>query len=168
MDIGATIVGIAIILICIIPFVLMSRSNRKKEQKLLQGLFDYAEQKNCKISQYDSWRHSTIGIDNTSLMIFFTKKVKEETIFRQINLAEIQKCQVINSGKTVSHSNSTHKIIEKLELAFTYWDKGRKESVLEFYNTEYHSLTLTGELQLVEKWCEIFNDKISTIAKQKS
>lgn len=167
MDLGTTIVGIVIILICIIPFALMSINNRKKEKKLLQGLTEIAESNNCKISRYELWNSSTIGIDDTSLMIFYTRKSKDIETSQQINLAETQKCKLVNSSRTVSNKEGNFKVVEKLELAFSFQDKSKSEVALEFYNADHDSLTLMGELQLVEKWCKIFNDKISEMTKQK-
>lgn len=167
MDLGATIVGIIIIIICIIPFALMSINSRKKEKKLLQGLTEIAESNNCKINRYELWNSSTIGIDDTSLMFFYTRKSEGIDISQHLNLSEIQKCRVISSSRTVSSKDGNFKVIEKLELVFSYKDKNRGEMALEFYNADYDSLTLTGELQLVEKWCNLFNDKISEISKQK-
>lgn len=167
MDLGTTIVGIVIILICIIPFALMSINNKKKEKKLLQGLSALAERNSCKISRYELWNNSTIGIDDTSVTIFYTRKSKDNETSQQINLAEIQKCRVINSNRTVSNKEGNFKVVEKLELAFSFQDKTISEVVLEFYNADHDSLTLMGELQLVEKWCKIFNDKISEMTKQK-
>ncbi|MBV6474386.1 MAG: hypothetical protein JPMHGGIA_02692 [Saprospiraceae bacterium] len=167
MDLGTTIVGIVIILICIIPFALMSINSRKKEKKLIQGLSDIANRNNCKISRHELWNNSIIGIDDTVLMIFFTRKSKDNETSQQINLTEIQKCRVINSSRTVSNKEGNFKVVEKLELAFSFQDKSKSEVVLEFYNADYDSLTLMGELQLVEKWCKIFNDKISEMTKQK-
>lgn len=145
----------------------MSINSRKKEKKLLQGLTEIAESNNCKISRYELWNSSTIGIDDTSLMIFYTRKSKDIETSQQINLTETQKCRVINLSRTVSNKEGNFKVVDKLELAFSFQDKNRSEVVLEFYNADYDSLTLTGELQLVEKWCKLFNDKISEISKQK-
>jgi len=167
MDLGTTITGIVIILICIIPFALMSINSRKKEKKLLQGLTEIAERNNCKISRYELWNSSTIGIDDTSLIIFYTRKSKDIETSQQINLVEIQKCRLVNLSRTVSNKDGNFKVIDKLELAFSFQDKNRNELILEFYNADYDSLTLTGELQLAEKWCKIFNDKISEMIKQK-
>lgn len=167
MDLGTSIVGVIIILICIIPFALMSINRRKKERKLLQGLTEIAQRNNCKISRYELWNNSTIGIDDTTLMIFYTRKSKDIETSQQINLAEIQKCRIVNLSRTVSNKDGNFKVTEKLELAFSFQDKNRGEVVLEFYNTDYDSSTLTGELQLVEKWCKLFNDKISETSKQK-
>ncbi|MCC6690035.1 MAG: hypothetical protein IT235_00755 [Bacteroidia bacterium] len=167
MDLGTTIVGIIITIICIIPFALISISRKKKEKKLLQELTEFAEKNNCKISRYELWNSSTIGIDDTSLMIFYKKKSEEINISQQVTLSEIQKCRVSNSSRTVSNKNGNYTVVEKLGIGFLYHDKNKNEVVLEFYNADYDSLTLTGELQLAEKWCNLFNEKISEIAKQK-
>lgn len=145
----------------------MSINSRKKEKKLLQGLTEIAERNNCKLSRYELWNNSTIGIDDTSLMIFYTRKSKDIETSQQINLAETQKCRVINLSRTVRNKEGNFKVVEKLELAFSFQDINRGDVVLEFYNADYDSLTLTGELQLVEKWCKLFNDKISELSKQK-
>ncbi|MCC6754323.1 MAG: hypothetical protein IT266_10120 [Saprospiraceae bacterium] len=168
MDLGTTITGIIILLICIIPFVIMYLNNQKREKKLLQELSTFAERNNCKISQHELWNNnSLIGIDETANMIFFIKKLKGNEIMQQINLTEIQKCRVINSGRTVSNKNGSHKVVDKLDLAFTFHDKNKEEIIVEFYNADYDSLTLSGELQLVEKWCKIINDRISSSRQKK-
>jgi hypothetical protein len=156
MDLGASIVGMIVILICIIPFVLISINNRKKGEKLRQRLFDFAQKSNFVVNRYDSWHHSSIGIDDQNDVIFFTRTVKDQVFLQQINLSEIQKCRVIITRKIASSSGG----IEILELAFTYQNKNKPEVILEFYNAAYDSLTLSGELQMVEKWCKIVNDKI--------
>jgi len=167
MDLGTTIIAVVIMLICILPFALMSIKGRKKQEMLLQGLFGIAEKNNCKISRHELWNSSTIGIDDTALMIFFTRRSGDNETSQQINLAEIQKCRVINSGRTVSTKDDNFKVVEKLELAFSFQDKNKNEVVLECYNADHDSLNLSGELQLVEKWCKIFNDKIAGLTKQK-
>jgi hypothetical protein len=46
-------------------------------------------------------------------------------------------------------------------------DKNKPDTKVEFYNADYDRLTLTGEVQLSEKWCKILNDKIAELAKVK-
>ncbi len=167
MNLGATIVGIVIVGLCIIPFILISANSRKKKERLLQGLFGLAQKNKGEISRYDLWNNSTIGIDDTAHTIFFTRKVKETETLQMIHLAEVQKCRVINSGRAVRQTVGNHQVIEKLELEFAYWDKVKTATVLEFYNTDSDSLTLTGELQLAEKWNKIVNDCLSAIPLQK-
>ena len=167
MDIGTSIIGIILILTCIIPFVIMNINSRKREKKLLHELFTFAERNNCKISQHELWNNSLIGIDETANVIFFTKKLKDNEISQQINLTEIQKCRVVNSSRTVNNKDGNFKVVDKLELAFTFHDKNKVEIIIAFYNADYDSLTLSGELLLAEKWCKIINDKISASRQKK-
>ncbi|MEY4875083.1 MAG: hypothetical protein RL708_232 [Bacteroidota bacterium] len=167
MDLGTTITALVIVLICIAPFVVMSRSNKKREKRFLQSLSELAKKSNSTILQHDIWLNAAIGIDEATNMIFFTKKVTDIETAQQVALAEIQKCRVINTSKTVNNNGSNFKAIDKLELAFNYHDKNKAETLFEFYDANAVGSTLSGELQLVDKWCKIANDKIGTFAQKK-
>lgn len=166
MDIGTTIIGIVIALICALPIILSIVNSSRRKKIILQKLFDFALKNNCKISQHGTCNNLTVGIDDTENMIFFTKKTKDNEVFQQINLAEIQLCRVINSTRNVKHKETSLLVVEKLELAFAYQDKNKKEFLIEFYNCVDDGQAFTGEVQFIEKWCKIINDKISTISKQ--
>ncbi len=75
MDSGTIITAIIFILVCSIPFIIMSRNAKKKERKFLKALFKIAGNNNCKVSNYDFSGHAAIGIDETSDMVFFVKIV---------------------------------------------------------------------------------------------
>lgn len=156
MDWGTALVGGILILVCILPFVLMNIAGKKKKRQFLQLLFDLAAKNNCKISQHDHWSETAIGLDETAGVLFFIKKVKEDVISRQVDLAGVQKCRVINAHNPASGKGGSALVIEKIELAFAYLDKGRAETTLEFYNDETDSF-LSGELQQAEKWSKIVN-----------
>ena len=166
MDLGTIITGIVIILICIIPFVLMSINNNKKEKRLLHGLFNLAQKNNGKITRHDLWDNAMIGIDDTTNQIFFIRKVKDIETAKQVDLAEIQKCRVVENSRTISKKDSNHKVTDQIELVLTYHDKRNNETILEFYNANYDSFMLKGEFQLAEKWSSIFNDAVSAKTKQ--
>jgi len=56
-------------------------------------------------------------------------------------------------------------VVDKLELSFYPVEKGKPEISIEFYNDEYDSLTLSGELQLAEKWEKLLNEQLKTPKK---
>ncbi|MBX2926231.1 MAG: hypothetical protein KF852_00220 [Saprospiraceae bacterium] len=165
MDSGTALVGGILILICILPFVLMNMSAKKKKRQFLQLLFDLAGKNNGKISQHDHWNGTAIGLDETTNTIFFIKKLKEDVTSRQVNLAEVQKCRVVQTHNAASGKGGSAPVIEKIELAFAYRDKGRAETTLEFYNDETDSF-LSGELQQAEKWSKIANARIAQTLQQ--
>ena len=123
-----------------------------------------AQKYNYDVSQHDIWGNAAVGIDKTANIVFFTKKIKETEVAQQISLAEIQKCRVINITKIDSSQNDNFKMIHKLQLSFANRDKAKTETILEFYNADEDGLNLTEEVQLVEKWCRIINDRIDAAA----
>ena len=170
MDSGTILTGGIIIFFCMILFVLINRNKRKKEKRFLQPLNGLAEKHRCKISQYEIWNNSIIGIDHLTNQVFFIKRITDEETFQHIKLAEIQKCRVSEVGRTVALASRTVgisgmgvKVIDRVELVFVNHDKNKPDLIAEFYNKETGNLNLTGELQLAEKWCKIVNDKIKTL-----
>ena len=123
-------------------------------------LYGLAEKENCKVSRYDIWYNSIIGIDETTNFIFAIKKINGNETAQIICLAQMLRCRVIESSRT----SGNIKAFDRIDLAFTYFDKNKPESIVEFYNANTDRLTLTGELQMAEKWCKIANDKITALA----
>jgi hypothetical protein len=172
MDSTTTITGGVFILFCIILFVINNRNKRKKEKQFLQPMNRLAEKDNCKISQYDIWNKSIIGIDNLTNHVYFIKQLFDDATSLSINLNEILKCRMNEVGQTVILASRTKgikgnviKTFDKVELVFINRDKNKPDVIAEFYNKETGNLNLTGELQLAEKWCKIANDKIASISK---
>ena len=164
MDSGTLIIAILFILVCSIPFVIMG--SKKREKQFLRMLLEMAGKNNGKLSTYDFLTHAAIGIDDRANMIFFVKKVYNMETHQLVTLHKIQKCCVITATRNGSNEDGIFKIIDKLELVFEHRDKRKADTILEFYNADYSSPTLTGELQLVEKWCKMLNDKIAASASQ--
>jgi hypothetical protein len=161
MDFGSGMIGILLLIFCIIIFVILSRSNRKKDKELLQSLFKTADQSNYSISQYDIWGNSAIGIDKKDKIIFAITHSNNNPVYVQVNLTEIKNCRVIRTNKTVRDEKNSYEVIEKLEMAFSYQEKNKQDMILPFYDAEYEYSTLNGELQLIEKWCLIANGQLT-------
>lgn len=166
MDLGVTLTGVIIVLLCIIPFVVMSQNSKRKKQQKLQDLFDFAAKNEGNITQHDLWHKSSIGLDETNNTIFFIRTLQDKAITQVVKLEDMQKCQLINTGRTLNdQDNGQVKVIDKLELAFTPRDKQQAAIVLEFFKVDSDSLTLTGELQLAEKWTNLANVHINALVQ---
>ena len=50
----------------------------------------------------------------------------------------------------------------KIDLVFSFVDNSKQDVSLEFYNTNYSQLTLSGELQLAQKWSGIVKTILAT------
>lgn len=151
--------GAIIVAVCVVPIVLISMNTKKKKSKRLQDLKNSASAQNCHITKHEILGNIILGIDEVSNSIFFMKQV-EETVFTQlVNLAEFQSCRVINLGRAVNNST----VIEKLELCFYPKSKNNSQQVLTFYDSDVDGLSLSGELQLIEKWEGIINSRIKSM-----
>ncbi len=159
MDSGTLIIGAIVIAICILPFILIGNSIKKRKNKLLHSLSGLAAQKESKITQYDLGSDLVIGLDENTDFLFFFKRLKEKEISEQVYLKDMQNCRFINTSRTVRNKNESYQVTDKLELCISPKAKNRPDIILEFYNSD-ENLQLGGELQLAEKWAKIVNDKI--------
>ena len=167
MDLNTIITVVIITTFCILLYALINSGKKKKEAKFLQTLFVLAERMNGQISEHDRWNNSIIGIDKARNYVFVVKKINGNETSQQINLADFQKCRVNESGRVVSTKESSTKVVDRIELVFSDFDKNKPDTIIEFYNTAYDNLFLAGELQIAEKWSKIVNDKISELARIK-
>ena len=166
MDFG-TIFGLVILIIIVLAVVIVNSNKKNKKKQLVQTLSDFAEKNNCKISEYDLWNNTLIGIDTTAHKLFFIRKTAESAISNAIDLHGIQKCRVINTSRVVTNKDSNHTVIDKLELALASPDAKIADTILEFYNTNRDNLFLNGELPLAEKWAVNVNTNIAGINQRK-
>ena len=81
--------------------------------------------------------------------------------------AEIRNCRAINTRSTQSSEDGNFRPIEKLQLAFTHLDKNKPDVVFDFYNATNDYSLLNGELQLMEKWQKIANDKLTSLSSNR-
>jgi len=155
-----TIIGTIILIICIVPFVAMSRSRKKREEIFIKALVSLASRSNCKISQYEIWNRRAIGIDNDARKIFFIKKTEDIFFESEISLPEMERCHVVKVQRAVRNGNENFDVMDRLELTFDYRDRKNSAFILDFYNTNKDSLTPSDELQVGNKWAAIANASI--------
>jgi hypothetical protein len=158
MDSGTILVTIILLSIAVLPFVLSGNSREKKKKSLFRKLLEMAEKNNCKITQHEFCGNFVVGLDGMTDHFFFCKKVENLEICEKINLREFQSCKVINTNRTLNNKKEHFYVIDKLELCFYPVRKNLPETRIEIYNNDYDDLTLSGELQLAEKWVKLLNE----------
>lgn len=161
MDLGVTITAAIIIALCSLPFIISSRRRRKIEKQLLLSLSEIAKQHNGKISQHEISGNYAIGIDETKGLLFFKKKTGNNENTQFIDLAEIQSCQVINTGRTVKTGDDQYNVIDRLDLQFVPRAGNGANIKWVFYDAENH-MQLNGELQSIEKWSKLIKEKLKS------
>jgi hypothetical protein len=168
MDLGTIIITIVFIAIVTVPFILTGYSKKRKKKNLFRRLTEMAENDDCTITQHEFCADFVIGLDGMANRLFFYKKVETLEIAKSLHLREFKSCKVFNSNRTVVNKNEKYYVVDKLELIFYPAEKRAPEISIELYNDEYDSLTLSGELQLAEKWEKLLNERLKTPPKPKT
>jgi hypothetical protein len=164
MDSFVAIMGLVILIISVLVIIIVSAGNKKKKKQQVKTLFDFAEKRNCKISQHDLFNNTLIGIDNEAHKLFFIRKTADSEIRHEIDLTAVQKTRVINSNRIVTNKETTTNVIDKIELILSSSNSKIADTILEFYNTDRDNLFLNGEIALTEKWAKTVNENITGVA----
>lgn len=159
MNLGTAITGAIFIAIFMLPFIFMLQGRKKKEKQLLQSISTVANNQNCKISQHELCEEFAIGLDETTNQLFFLKKTADQEIAQFVNLSEIKSCKVIKSERSVNSKDANYKTINNLDLQFSFLNQKNPDVLFSFYNAE-ENMELNGEIQTIEKWANIVNDRL--------
>lgn len=168
MDLGTIIITLVFIAIVTVPFVLTGYSKKRKNNSLFRRLTEMAENENGTITQHEFCSNFVIGLDGNANHLFFYKKAEDLEFAKSINLRDYKSCKTYNSNRTVGEKKAKYYVIDKLELSFYPAEKGTPEISIELYNDAYDSLTLSGELQLAEKWEKLLNERLKMVQKPKT
>lgn len=161
MELGSALIGAIFLLLCMLPFVMMSRSRKRREKMMLQSLSKIALDNNCQTSEHELFAHLAIGLDHTRPAVMFYRKIKENTSEQFVDLREIQSCKVFNTSRTVKTPSGERNVVDKLELGLIPIEKNKKEVRLKFFDSEENS-QLFGELQSIQKWSKQLGELINS------
>ncbi|MDN3492470.1 hypothetical protein [Winogradskyella bathintestinalis] len=150
MDLGTAIVGSVCVILCAIPFALISINTKRKEKEILKVLKNIATKHQSKLTEIEVCGRYAIGIDKHNKRLFFIKKNNDDYKEQVIELSQVIDSKVINTNRSIKDE----KIIQQLHLQLSYKGVMKQEDVLEFYNVN-ESYQLSGELQSIEKWKKI-------------
>ncbi|WBU88454.1 hypothetical protein [Cellulophaga omnivescoria] len=159
MDLGTDITAIIIISVCLLPFIFIARSRKKREKKMLASLEEIAKENNCTVNDYDINADFIIGIDHKQNQVFYYKS--EEGVINQgaVNLTGIKKCKIATHTQTINAKNRKEYVVKGLDLKFIPRYNQDPEVSFTVYDSDL-KMQLTGELQLAKKWETLINKKL--------
>jgi hypothetical protein len=152
MNLYSTIIGVALIVLCILPLAWTHRKKKEKQRKIKEELIAHALSNSCNITRFDSWHNTMIGIDDEKGGLFFLREGKNGSILKQVHLA----------GISESHTNGTDNPAQapSLELVLVHKSLKEPDTVLEFFNNS-GMMQLNNELELLKKWHSIVKERIN-------
>lgn len=158
IDFGTFIIGSITVAICAVPFVLTIVGGKRREKQMMRSLQAMAAQHNCQIGQREFCGNYLLGMDKACRFVFFHQMIKEQMKEQTVDLMEVATCKPMNIGKRIAGE----RVVERLGLEFVPMDKAASEIHLELYNND-HSFQLRGELQSMEKWTRLINDRLKRL-----
>jgi hypothetical protein len=168
MDLGTIIITLIFIAIVTAPFLITGYSRKRVKKYLFGRITEMAESEDCTISQHEFCSDFVIGLDGMANHLFFYKKVENLEFTKSVNLRKFKSCNLISTNRNITDKKKKLYVVDKLELSFYPVEKGTPEISIELYNDEYDRLTLTGELQVAEKWKKLLNERYKMSQKPKT
>ncbi|MBX2943920.1 MAG: hypothetical protein KF860_16415 [Cyclobacteriaceae bacterium] len=157
MYLGTTITSVLLIAACVLPIVISNRNRSKRMKLFFDKLNDFATQHSGQIDQHDVWNGTVIGIDKIKLKLFYIQTNGESQIEKEIDLKNVQQCNVVNKSRTVNNNGDSTKVIERLDLCFVFVGKVTPDILLPFYDINRDNLSIDLELELINKWATLIN-----------
>lgn len=167
MYLGTTLSGVLLVAVCILPLVIANRRRSKKQLQLLNNLQAFADKFNAKITDHECWNGTAIGVDKELMKLFFIRSNEGIQFEKEISLIEIKSSSIAKTGKSIKNKDGETHFIEKLELELQMKESSKPKVLLEFYNTNRDNITLSGELQVLEKWVKYINELLEDFKNSK-
>lgn len=150
MESYSTFIGIAIVLIILIPLFLIQRSQNSQKNKSKKGFMLEAKNNNLNISESDSWgTYYTIAIDEVANKLIYSKIIDAEHNITIVDLSQVESCEIDKTHRAVKNKTTYKTETDKIDLLITY--KTKAKDVLEFYNIDVN-FQMSNEIALLEKW----------------
>lgn len=152
MDTTTLIIGIAVALICVLPFFLARTMQQRRERKLIGALNGLASSVTSKYSNFEILRNGAIAIDESNAYVFFAR-LANGLDCKCISLNDVKQCNVVENF----HNSDT--VADTMGLRFVLAD-GKNEEFFEFFNSDVEA-TSEGMSQLLGKWSQTINSKLA-------
>lgn len=139
----------------------MSVVRQKKNKRLRKKLENIAGGHASLLMDSETWGNGNIlGLSSTQNKIVFIRKTSAGCTEGFIELDQVSKCQINNSGSSVKTTSGIKVVNDKIELQFLSADRKITDS-LELYTSDYDTSAGIKELELAEKWNHRINEFLS-------
>ena len=159
MESGMLIMAVVLTALLMTPFFFFRDGKRHSRTKnLLNNLTDLAKAENCNVSKHEIWNDAAIGINNETHKLFYVQGQGADVTRTVVHLEDVKRSRVSVVSRTVERKSDSQKIIEKISLVLEHKSSVHPDVLLSFYDSDVDGLSLSGELQLAEKWNGIINE----------
>jgi hypothetical protein len=167
MNLTVTIIGLVIIGSFVLFAVSLSMIRDRNKKKFLSLITEFAESQSCKISDYDQWKDSCIGIDGNQHKIFYISKRSGNLVKTEINLKDVAKCKLEGVNMTGNTISNSHLSIDEIVLSFSYSTADKDDTKVEFFRRSTDFTIVNEDIKRAEKWFKISQTGIAGLLNNK-
>lgn len=146
-------------------------TKRKKINQRENIIKKFAKLNDCESGKMFHFGKLSIGFDTNGKNLLFYSNLGEIDNIRIIPLEKVESVEIIKKTRNVNLEREEQFVTDNLTLSFNL--KNNSLQKLEFFNSDYGNLNLSGELQIIEEWKEkiesmikIQKNQFSNIGKQ--
>lgn len=155
MDTSSIIIGVITLIICAIPFVRVSRGNKKRRNKNLKSLKDWTIENNLKLDKIESHSDFILGLDSNEKTFVFFKESNENSI-EKIPLSNVTQVNLVKETTVSNDAKGLNSRIAKVSLEFSLKLSSSSSVQVELFDLEKNH-QLSGEIQLGQEWAKHIN-----------
>ena len=159
---GHILFGTAIIVACIIPFILLSINKKRKDRKMAGIFLDMVSEINLKPGQFEVSGNIIMGMNDEISHFFFYKEREGKSEKQVVALTEFVQCSVQKTGSSQGSTSSLSAPFQTVSLHFVPGDGGASDIQVNVFELA-KDLQLNDELKLAEKWSQ----KVQSVMQKK-
>lgn len=159
MDTTTTLIGLALLAICIIPFILLNRKRKKVEKRYKLALTEIAKRENCTLTKHEIDGDLCVGLDEQQKKLFFVNYHKDTSESTVVDLSAIESCSILKTQKEGMKDQGDSYSIASLAMQLKPIGSQQEHIILEFYNAA-KKIQLGTEYILLREWSKIVNEQL--------
>lgn len=156
MDLPSLYIGIAIIAAILLPFFLISRRQKKRENLLQKKFIENGLKYGVEITETEQWKDRNLGLDSVKKKLIFRHFINQEMTETLIDLSNFNRA-LLETSMLGSADSAT--AFDKINVRLKS-KTGNKDEMISFFKSETDSI-MYFELQLAEKWVKLINEVLN-------
>ena len=155
MDTESFIMGAVLLIICVAPFAITYLKNNKKESQFIAQLNQLAQAKDVQIDHYELFGNMIFAIDKTHKKALFLQNIGAN---ENLHVVDLQKS--VLEIDMADLQDGKRKNIQRITFEWKSSNHSPHDSWVIYDGKK--KFQLSGELELIKKWQNIYKDVIAS------
>jgi hypothetical protein len=156
MNLPSLYVGLAIVILILLPFIIGALKGRSKTKKITREFLNAGEQKGISFSETQAWNDRIMGVDKRNKKLLFKHSNPVNSSETLIDLKQVSTCM---HEVKYNKASGDDKVIESIWMIFKMKNGGGTD-LISVYDADF-DMNVYSELEIAEKWTRKINDLVA-------